>query len=466
LNRKIIDTQFAKIILLMLLFIPLFSVLAKNSEIVVIPTSPRQGDNVTFLIKDQPGEEVEVSVYFANNVTVTHGEFNWILNDVYVPSFPNSFSVVARDVETLHVSVKSQIWLTKSVEAVDGFAEVSQRNVREGTYDVHLHGRTASSIKEITLEFTSTIIVTIGPDGYYMHDYDTDNIPVGSFTVNVREKTSIINLAARESSIPEHTQYEVFEIYTCEDYDEENHLPIILTRYFDVSGPGVMLWFNMSYFEGAEVSVRWVLPDGDEYFLDNILMPRVHEQGWIDFASRLLFGDGDDSISLGLWSVELVIEGSQAAALDFNIIDKGSSDWGYRAEIVDVKLPKKIFAGREFTVEVFVEYDFASLTLFTPGLWDPETEDLIEEKIDELDGSGSKSYRFTVKAADIVGSYVIDVAAFYEYDNEWFFDEGGLYPVEINVEEPEDTWIIPGFPASALLFGLVLSVLLVRYYHS
>ena len=200
LTRKIPQTRFCNIFLLLLLFTPAFFVRADVSELVVLPTLPMQGDNVTFLIKGQPGEEVDVSISFTKKVAVSGGEYSWRLNEVYVPSTPNSVSVKATDVEALHVSVKILIWVTRSVMAVGGVAEVSQSNVPKGYYDVWLHGKAAAGASEISLQVTAKTTVTIGSDGRYKYNYDTDNIPVGPFTVNVGGITKRVTLAARDTT--------------------------------------------------------------------------------------------------------------------------------------------------------------------------------------------------------------------------------------------------------------------------
>ena len=70
LRRHIRQTTFAKILLLMLLFTPIIFLKAV-SEFEVLPTHPKQGDEVTFLLKGQPGEEVEISIFFTKNITVS-----------------------------------------------------------------------------------------------------------------------------------------------------------------------------------------------------------------------------------------------------------------------------------------------------------------------------------------------------------------------------------------------------------
>ncbi len=199
---KIPLTKFSKIILLLFLFTPTFFIRADVSELVVSPNLPKQGDNVTFLIKAQPDEEVDVSISFTKNVSVTGGRYSWMLNDVYVPSTPNSVSVIGASVETLHASVNVIFWITKSAMASGGIAVVSQSNMPIGTYDIWIHGDAAVDVSQVSLLVTASTTVTVGVDGLYEFRYDTDNIPVGNFTVKVGGITKLVTLAERGSTPP------------------------------------------------------------------------------------------------------------------------------------------------------------------------------------------------------------------------------------------------------------------------
>ena len=201
-KSSIMSTKHFKVILIFLLFLPSPLVEAGVSDLVVSPATPEQGDEIILLITAQPGENVDVTISFTKNVSVTGGEYNWRLNDVYVPSTPNSVSVVGAGVETLHVSVKILFWITKSAMASGGVAVLSQSNVPIGTYDVWIHGDAAVGVSQVSLLFTAKITIIMGVDGLYEFRYDTDNIPVGNFTVKVGGITKSVTLAERGSTPP------------------------------------------------------------------------------------------------------------------------------------------------------------------------------------------------------------------------------------------------------------------------
>lgn len=260
LPRKILLARCLKMILLLVLFTPTLFVRADVSELVVSPVSPKQGDNVTFLIKGQPGEEVEVSISFTKKVAVSGGEYSWRLDDVYVPSTPNSVAVKAEDVETLHVSVKILIWVTKSVMAVSGVAEMSQSNVPKGTYDIWLHGKAAAGATEISLQITAKTTVTIGSDGRYTYNYDTQNIQVGTFTVKVGGITKSVTLSPRDTDSTPPSMTDPSPMGTINSFS-----PMISVNFTDESGIDVdslRLFFN-----GREVTDSVIVTPSSMIFI-------------------------------------------------------------------------------------------------------------------------------------------------------------------------------------------------------
>ena len=254
----------------------------------------------------------------------------------------------------------------------------------------------------------------------------------------------------------------VYEGYTCQEYDAESHIPVMLTSYFNVSSPGAFLWFNMTYVREVNVTIHWFFPNGTIYFVDDWLVPeeeQVTTLPSVDGVSYLPIAGEAPSSHLGRWRVDFFIDDVLHFSEEFNIIDKDGPDWNYYAEIVDVIVPETVFQDENFTVEVVVFYDFENYTLLTPGLWDPVTGDLIVEDFDEVVGEDTRTYSFEVMGANATGTFIIDAAAFYLYDDEWFIDEGGLVSFEVSVVERDEDWFIPGFPVEAVFAGLGLSML-------
>jgi hypothetical protein len=258
----------------------------------------------------------------------------------------------------------------------------------------------------------------------------------------------------------------LYEALTCEEYDVEAHNPVDITNFFEVTNPGVYFWFNISYVEDANISVVWFFPDGSISYLNSWVIPDeelVDTFPWYDGISILPIVGEEPSEITGKYRVELWVENVLQISHEFNVIDKESGDWIYRAELVEVNGPSKSVNPREeFVVKLVVSYSFGDLTIFTPGIWDPETEDLIEEIYDELEGEGTKTYRLTIGAPSTVGTYTLDAVAFYLVEDEWFYDDDGIVSFEYTVEKGErGEWEIPGYPLVSIVAGLILAILII-----
>jgi hypothetical protein len=258
----------------------------------------------------------------------------------------------------------------------------------------------------------------------------------------------------------------LYEALTCEEYDVEAHTPFGITNFFEVASPGAYFWFNISYVQDAEISVEWYYPDGSIYFVDEWMIPK-HESTdtrlWYDGASFLPITDEGASGITGKYSVELYFGGVLRFVHNFTLFDRSSDDWSYRAELIEVDSPSgSVNPREEFVVKLVVSYDFGDLTIFTPGIWDPETEDLIEEMYDEVEGKGTKTYRIIIQAPNTVGTYPLDAVAFYLVEDEWFYDDDGIVSFQYVVERSEDGgWEIPGYPLESILVGLIVSILII-----
>lgn len=258
----------------------------------------------------------------------------------------------------------------------------------------------------------------------------------------------------------------LYEALTCEEYDVETHTPADITNFFEITSPGAYFWFNISYVKDANISIVWFFPDGSIFSVDTWLTPDeelVKTLPWYDGISFMpVTGEAPSRIT-GKYRVELYLDDVLQIIHEFNVIDRESEDWGYRAEIVKVTSPSgSVDPREEFVVKVAVSYSFSELTVFTPGIWDPESEDLIEEDYDEVIGDGTKTYRFTIEAPSDVGTYTFDAVAFYLVDDEWFYDEDGLESFNVVVEVSNDGgWVIPGYPFEAIVVGFALSILVI-----
>ena len=79
---------------------------------------------------------------------------------------------------------------------------MSQNDIPEGTYDIWLHGDAVLGASQISLRVKATTTITMGPDGEYTYSYDTDNIPLGTFTVSVGGIKKTVTLKAKGSQPP------------------------------------------------------------------------------------------------------------------------------------------------------------------------------------------------------------------------------------------------------------------------
>jgi len=158
----------------------------------ISPETPMKGDVVSISGDASPGEEITVSVSFKTIVSVSEGTYRYYISDVKIPSGPNNFKVVAKNVKNLNVGVKLLIWISKGSDASNGVAVVSQSNVPAGTYDVMIYGESSASTVE--LEIIASTKITANSEGRYQYSYDTSSIPPGTFTLSVGGITKQVTL--------------------------------------------------------------------------------------------------------------------------------------------------------------------------------------------------------------------------------------------------------------------------------
>jgi len=272
----------------------------------------------------------------------------------------------------------------------------------------------------------------------------------------------ILSIYSSNRSLGENDQIEdTIYILTCKTYDIEQHIPIDVTNFFEVSSPSAILWFNTSNVQEKNVSIQWHQPNGAVYYVENLNMDNESAQEHIG-ASTLHINGKDASTYTGKWTVKVYFNEIFQASHIFTIYDRNSEEWNYFAEIIDVKSPNQpINPNEEFIVEVTISYQFGTNTVLTPGLWDPENMELYTEGFDEVEGSGTSTYKLRIQAPSEVGTYTIDVTAYYLVEDDWFLDNAGYKNFKIivaNVADPEGIkWdqIIPIFVCFIIAAGLV-----------
>ena len=171
-------------------------------SIEIEPENPVQGDVIFIRISANPEEELDVEISFTKSLAVSDGRYELRLEDVVIPSTPNSFRVEAVGVVDLHVSVKFfGLWVTKSARAVGGVASVSQGNVPKGTYDVVIRGEAEEGVSEVELRVKAVTTITTDSSGLYEFGYDTGCIPPGRFTVKIDGYRETLTLGERGSTV-------------------------------------------------------------------------------------------------------------------------------------------------------------------------------------------------------------------------------------------------------------------------
>ncbi|AKB83203.1 hypothetical protein MSBR3_2625 [Methanosarcina barkeri 3] len=188
--------------LLFLLSVFLFVIIspgaAASSNWELTPQNPVVGDIMKISGTGFEGDTAKVLVTFEKDVTVQDGEYEYTLEDVVIPSgFDNSFTVKAEGADDLNVRAKMLLWLTKSAEAKDGTATVSQTHVPPGKYKIRIDGKASGS--EVKLKITAMQEIEVNSDGSLSYEYNTKSIPAGDFEVKVGDLEKQIELQPSEN---------------------------------------------------------------------------------------------------------------------------------------------------------------------------------------------------------------------------------------------------------------------------
>ena len=184
--------------LLFLLSVCLFLIISlgaasASSSWEFIPENPAVGDIMEIKGNGFEGETAKVIVTFEKEVEIRDGVYEYILEDIVIPSSSyNSFTVQAEGVEDLNVRAKMLIWTTKSAKAKDGTATVSQTSVPSGKYQIRIDGKSTGS--EVKLKITAMQEIEIDSEGSLSYLYSTKSIPAGDFEVKVEGITKQIEL--------------------------------------------------------------------------------------------------------------------------------------------------------------------------------------------------------------------------------------------------------------------------------
>ncbi len=153
------------------------------------------GDTLFIKGNASPGRKIDAFVNFEKPVPVSGGKFDYDLENVEIPEgFNNFFTVAASGAKNLNVRVKMLIWVTKSAEASNNTAIVSQSNVAPGTYKIRIDGDAGEEIPFVNLNVTAFQEITADSKGNFSYSYNTTSIPPGYFKIKVGGITKEINI--------------------------------------------------------------------------------------------------------------------------------------------------------------------------------------------------------------------------------------------------------------------------------
>jgi hypothetical protein len=168
----------------------------------ITPENPVIGDTIEIKGTGFTGESAEVLVAFEKEVQVEDGSYEYLLEDVIIPSgLGNSFTVQATGADDLNVRAKMLLWITKTAEAKNGIATVSRKNVPPGTYKIVIDGK--SSASSVKIKITAIQQVEVDSGGNLNYKYDTKSIPAGNFEVDVGGAAKQVELQSSEGLTPE-----------------------------------------------------------------------------------------------------------------------------------------------------------------------------------------------------------------------------------------------------------------------
>jgi hypothetical protein len=173
------------------------------------PACPSSGDVITITGKASNNEIIEVSILHEEMVPVSGKNYKYQINKLKIPKTisggENLFQVNATGedgvtVKDMNVKVKKFKWFTKSTNALEGNASISQSNIPSWmSYFVKIDGgvaknETSSKKKyknnlnngQVKLTFnTSYEAAKADSNGKFSFKYDTDSLPEGNYTITV-----------------------------------------------------------------------------------------------------------------------------------------------------------------------------------------------------------------------------------------------------------------------------------------
>lgn len=187
-----------------ILAILLFSILILPASAAVTfqisPENPIQGDTITITGTATPDVPITAIVSFTKTVTAAGGQYEYNVGSVKIPSGSNRFTVIAKNVNDVYISVNLfgvPLPITVSKDSISSTATISQSGVPAGTHKIEIGGR-ADNDASVTLEIKAEQTTTADQNGNFEYSASTSSIPEGYFTVTVSGQTKTIYLGTTQ----------------------------------------------------------------------------------------------------------------------------------------------------------------------------------------------------------------------------------------------------------------------------
>ena len=169
-----------------------------NSSWDFIPSEPVVGDVLKINGKTSPKSEVGIIISFKKDVSVKDGMYEYVFNNVDIPSPPNRYTITAREVENIKFGVKLLFWFTRKRNSSSGVAVFEDSNVPSGTYNTKVYGKAKPGVSIVNLKIQALQKIISDDKGNFSFSYDTSALPPGDFTLEVNGLAVNVTLHPRK----------------------------------------------------------------------------------------------------------------------------------------------------------------------------------------------------------------------------------------------------------------------------
>lgn len=183
-----------------LLFCSLISPAVAAVEWNISPSNPAVGDILKIKGTASPKESIMAEVSFEQEIPVSEGRYQYLLENVKVPAGnDNYFTVKADGVKNLHVGVKKFAWINLQSKASDGVATISKGHVPSLTYKkILIDGDAERKHSSVNLKVTVSQTLKADSKGKFEFSYDTSSMPAGNYTIKIGNSQRTIELLSKK----------------------------------------------------------------------------------------------------------------------------------------------------------------------------------------------------------------------------------------------------------------------------